>query len=136
MKKRIGIFLILLVGCSTHWVSSPAPTEPISTRTAVRASGVLQPQDFYFTLISQYHAGQARVIVFTEPALKLADLTVSKKQVQLHYQAPKIPSKLIEAWVQLVREHFLVSCPARDIRYKTTTLKGQFELEVTGGICL
>ena len=135
MKKLIGLFVVLVMGCRAHWVHTPTPAEPISMQTASVASGLLQPQNFYFTLISQYQeSGQARVLVLAEPALKLADLTVSKEQLQVHYQAPKVPSRLIQAWGQLVREQFLVPCPARQMTQKTTV--GTFELEVTGGICL
>lgn len=134
MKKIVGLFVVCLFGCRAHRVNTPAPTEPVSMQTASMASGVLLPQNFYFTLICQYQESQkARVIILTEPALKLADLTVSKKQLQVHYQAPKVPAKLIQNWGQLVQEQFLVPCPARKIVQKTTT--GRFELEVTGGIC-
>jgi len=134
MKKIVGLFVVCLFGCRAHWVHTPTPAEPISMQTASVASGSLQPQNFYFTLISQYQeSGQTRVLILAEPALKLADLTVSKKQLQVHYQAPKVPAKLIQNWGQLVQEQFLVPCPARKIVQKTTT--GRFELEVTGGIC-
>lgn len=107
-------------------------------QTASMASGVLEPQKFYFTLISQYEPQpqQARVIILAEPALKLADLTVSNEQIQVHYRAPKIPGRLIRAWGQLVQEQFLTSCPARKITQKTALLQGTFEMEVTGGVCL
>lgn len=135
MKKIIGLLVIFLFGCRAHWVYTPAPAESISMQTASMASGVLLPQDFYFTLISQYQESEkARVVIFTEPALKLADLTVSKEQLQVHYQAPKITAKLIQAWGQLIRAQFLVPCPTRQMVQKTTG--GTFQLEVTGGICL
>ena len=137
MKKGIVVSLIFLSGCVARWVYAPAPNEPVSLQTAAVASGVLKPRDFYFTLISQYQpSGQARVIVLTEPALKLADLTVSKEQLQVHYKAAQIPGQLIRAWGQLVREQFLTPCPARKISYKSSLAAGTFELDVTGGICL
>lgn len=138
MKKVLWIFLITLSGCRAHWVYTPAPAEPISMQTAAVASGVLEPQDFYFTLISQYEQDkkQARVVILAEPALKLADLTVSKEQIQVHEKAPKVPSKLIRAWGRLAQEQFLTPCPARKIVQKSEDPKGTFELEVTGGICL
>jgi hypothetical protein len=138
MKKIVWIFLIALSGCRAHWVYVPSPTEPISMQTAAVASGVLEPQDFYFTLISQYEQDkkQARVVILAEPALKLADLTVSKEQIQMHEKAPKVPSKLIRAWGQLAQDQFLTPCPARKIVQKSAAFKGTFELEVTGGLCL
>ena len=138
MKKVLWIFLITLSGCRAHWVYTPAPAEPISMQTASVANGVLNPQDFYFTLISQYEQDkkQARVVILAEPALKLADLTVSKEQIQVHEKAPKVPSKLIRSWGRLAQEQFLTPCPARKIVQKSADLKGTFELEVTGGICL
>lgn len=138
MKKIVWIFLIALSGCRAHWVYVPSPTEPISMQTAAVANGVLEPQDFYFTLISQYEQDkkQARIVILAEPALKLADLTVSKEQIQVHEKAPKIPSKLIRAYGQLAQKQFLTLCPARKIIQKSADLKGTFELEVTGGICL
>ena len=138
MKKVLWIFLITLWGCKTHWVYTQAPVKPISMQTAAVASAVLEPQDFYFTLISQYEQDkkQARVLILAEPALKLADLTVSKEQIQIHTKASEVPGKLIRAWGQLVREQFLTPCPARKIVQKSEDPKGRFELEVTGGICL
>ena len=138
MKKILWICLIFLSGCRAHWVSAPAPAEPVSVQSSAMAVGVLEPQDFYFTLISQYEPAkrQVRVIVLAEPALKLADLTVSADQIQLHERAPKVPGKLIRAWGQLAREHFLTSCPARKIIHKSAVAGGTFQLEVTGGICL
>ena len=138
MKKIMGVFSIFLFGCGGAQVLHVStPAEPLSMQTSSMASGVLQPQDLYFTLISQYNQDkqQARVIILTEPALKLADLTVSKEQIQVHEQAPKVPNKLISAWGQLAQEQFLTPCPARKIIHKTTALQGTFELEVTGGIC-
>jgi len=137
MKKGILVCLVFLLGCNASWVRTPAPAEPLSMQTAAIANGILTPQQVAFTLISQYQpTGQARVIVLTEPALKLADLTVSDKKIQVHYQAPKVPNKLISAWAELVRAQFLVACPARHMVHKTTALHGTFELDVTGGICL
>ena len=138
MKKIIGLSLIFLFGCGTHWVYAPVPAKTVSMQEASMASGVLQPQSFYFTLISQYdpNSAQARVIILTEPALKLADLTVSKDQIQVHERAAKSPNRLIRAWGELVRERFLISCPERKIIHQSGVARGTFELEVTGGICL
>lgn len=136
MKKRIVCLLILLSGCSSPWVYTPAPVETISMQEAAVANGVLQPQNLYFTLISQYQPEQARVVILTELAVKLADLTVSKEQAQVHYQAPKVPNRLISAWVKLVRAHFLVPCPEQKIIHKVGPTGEKFELEVTGGLCL
>ena len=137
MKKWLGMSLLFLLGCHTHWVYTPVPQEPVSMQTAVRASGELLPQNFYFTLISEYApSGQARVIILTDPALKLADLTISAEQVQVHYRAPNVSGRMLRAWVELVRAHFLVSCPPRKIVHQTAVFRGIFELEVMGGICL
>ncbi len=138
MKKVFWISLLALAGCSSHWVYTPAPATPISMQTASVASGVLAPRDFYFTLISQYEPAQqqTRAIILAEPALKLADLTVSGEQIQVHERAGQVPNKLIRAWGQLVREYFLTPCPKRTIVQQSANLKGTFELEVTGGICL
>ena len=136
MKKGLGVLACFLVGCSSPWVYAPAPAEPVSSETAAVASGVLEPQQFYFTLISHYQQGSARVVVLTDPAVKLADMTVSEKQITVHYRAPKVPAKLIKGWSQLVREQFLTPCPPRQITQETAALRGTFQLHVKGGICL
>lgn len=136
MQKLVGISLIFLFGCSAQWVYAPAPNEPIAMENASIAGGVLEPQNFYFTLISHYQPTQkARVVIMTEPAIKLADLTVSKQQIYVHARAPQVPGSLIRAWGQLVRERFLVPCPDRKIIQKAADLRGTFTMEVTGGIC-
>ena len=135
MKKGlIGIGLCLL-GCSTPWVYSPTPTQPIVMEQAAVANGVLAPQGFYFTLISQYQGTSARVVVLTDPALKLADMTVSASQIYVHEKAPRISQSLVTAWGELVQQSFLTSCPARQIRQEAKRVKGPFELAVTGGVC-
>ncbi len=136
MRKWIGIVSILLVGCRAHWIVSPVPTEPIHMQSAAVANGVLSPQGMSFTLISDYHAGKTRVIILAEPALKLADLTVTGNQIQLHEKAQRIPNRLVYAWGKLAQQQFLVPCPARKIKQSADSISGIFELEVTGGVCL
>ena len=138
MKKWIGLFGVLLVGCQAHWVVTPAPSQSIDLPQAAVANGVLHPQELYFTLISQYQVApaQARVIILTDPAFKLADMTVSSQQIQLHEKAPRIPSRLVEAWGKLVQQQFLTPCPARKVNRPSQGIGGTFELEVSGGVCL
>ena len=136
MKKGLWVLVGLLAGCSSPWVYAPAPAEPVSAETAAVASGVLEPQQFYFTLISQYQQGSARVVVLTDPAVKLADMTISQGQMIVHYRAPKVPAKLIKEWGRLVRAYLLRPCPPRQIVEQTAALQGAFKLEVKGGVCL
>lgn len=136
MKKWIGILSILLMGCRANWVVRPTPAEPIHMQEAVVANGTLNPQGISFMLITQYWDDEARVIVLTEPALKLADLTVSSNQIQLHEKAPRVPNRLVYAWGKLAQQQFLTSCPAREIKQPAQGISGTFELEVTGGLCL
>ena len=136
MKKWLLVFSMALTGCATPLVYAPAPAEAVSMQTAAVASGVLEPQHFYFTLISQYKSGSARVLVLTDPAIKLADLTVSANQITVHDRAPQVSSNLILAWGKLVQEEFLTPCPARKIARQAAPIKGTFELDVKGGVCL
>ncbi len=138
MKKWGGLLSVLLVGCQAHWAVTPAPSQSIDLPQAVVANGVLHPQEFYFTLISQYQASpaQARVIILTDPALKLADMTVSHRQIQLHEKAPRIPNHLVKAWGKLVQQQFLTPCPARKVNRQAQGITGTFELDVSGGVCL
>ena len=136
MKKWIWVFTVLLMGCRAHWVVSPAPKEPICMQEAAIANGVLIPLGLSFTLISQYQKEESRIIILTEPALKLADLTVSNGRIQLHEKAPHIPNRLIEAWGKLAQQQFLTPCPAREIKQPAEGISGRFELEVSGGVCL
>lgn len=135
MKKYLLWVCFGLVGCQASFLYRPAPSEPIVMQEAVRASGVLQPQGLYFTLISHYQDKQARVIILAEPAAKLADLTVSEGQIYVHYKASQVPSRLIYAWGKLVQEQFLTGCPARQIAQAAEGIGGSFELEVIGGVC-
>ena len=136
MKRCLLGCLLLLTGCTKTFVNTPAPAQPIMMEEAAVASGVLQPQDLSFTLISQYQPPQARVIVLTMPAIRLADMTVSAGKVQLHYRAPHIPATLINRWAKLVQKYFLTNCPPRKIKYGFSNPTQNFELEVTGEICL
>ena len=135
MKKIIFLASLLLSACNPSLVRTPAPQTPVDLQTSARASGVWQPYELYFTLLSHYQNGQARVWVLAEPAIKLADMTVSAEQIEVHDQAPRVPTRLITAWAQLVRAHFLTPCPARHITYKINQPASTFELEVTGGVC-
>ena len=136
MKRCLLGILLLLTGCTKSFVNTPAPAQPIVMQEAAVANGVLQPQDLSFTLISQYQAPQARVVILTMPAIQLADMTVSAEEVQLHYRAPHIPTILINRWAKLVQKYFLTNCPPREIKYTFSNPTQNFELEVTGGICL
>ena len=62
MKKWIGLFGVLLVGCQAHWVVTPAPSQSIDLPQAAVANGVLHPQELYFTLISQYQAAPRETV--------------------------------------------------------------------------
>lgn len=135
MKKYLLSLCMCLAGCSTPWVYAPAPVEPISLQEAVRASGVLHPREFYFTLISHYQGDMARVIILAEPALKLADLTVSGEQIYVHHKEDHVPNRLIRAFGQLAQAQFLTKCPTRQITQPDPETGGTFELEVTGGVC-
>ena len=136
MKRCLLGCLLLLMGCTKSFVNTPAPTHPIVMEEAVVANGMLQPQDLSFTLISQYHSSQARVIILTMPAIQLADMTISAEEVQLHHRAPHIPTTLINRWAKLVQKYFLTNCPPRKIKHSFSNPTQNFELEVTGGICL
>lgn len=136
MKKSVLGICLLLMGCQTAMVYRPSPAEPIALQEAAQARGVLLPQEFYFTLISQYNKETARVLVLTEPALKLADMTVSKEQIYVHEKATQVPSRLVQAWGKLVQSQFLTPCPARAIVEPAQGINGTFELEITGGVCL
>lgn len=135
MKKYLLGLCGLLVGCSPALVYKSAPTEPLTMQEAVRAGGVLLPKGLYFTLISQYRGNEARVIILAEPALKLADLTVSQEQIYVHYKDAQVPVRLIRAWGKLVQAQFLTSCPSGQITQPAEGMNGTFELEVTGGVC-
>ena len=126
---------LLAAGCTASLVRTPAPQAPIPLQEAARAQGVWQPHGLYFSLISHYQAGQARVVILTEPAIKLADMTVSAQKTYVHYQDPRVPDVLVNAFAQLAREQFLTSCPSRQITQKINLPKSTFELEVTGGVC-
>ena len=136
MKHCLLGCLLLLAGCAKSFVRTPAPAQPIAMEEAVVANGVLQPQDLSFTLISQYQAPQTRVIILTMPAIKLADMTVSAEKVQLHYRATHIPAVWVQRWAKLVQEYLLTTCPPREIKRTFSNPTQNFELEVTGGICL
>ncbi len=135
MKKYLLGLCVLLVGCSPSLIYKPAPVEPLTMQEALRASGVLHPKGLYFTLISHYQGDNARVVVLAEPALKLADLTVSKEQIYVHYKEAQVPAGLVRAWGKLVQAQFLTSCPSRQITQPAEEINGTFELEVTGGVC-
>lgn len=136
MKRCLLGCLLLLTGCTKTFVTTPPPAQPLVMQEASVASGMLQPQDLSFTLISQYKAPQARVVVLTMPAIKLVDMTVSAEEVQLHYRAAHIPAIWVQRWAKLVQEYFLTTCPPRDIKHTFSNPTQNFELEVTGGICL
>ncbi len=135
MKKILFLLCACLAACSAPLTYTPAPQTPLALDESARASGQLAAYDLYFTLISHYQDGKARVLILTEPALKLADLTVSAGQTEIHYRAPQIPTRLIRAWENLLKTHFLTPCPPRHITQAAVPLKGNFELEITGGIC-
>lgn len=135
MKKYLLGLCICLAGCSSPLVYQPAPAETLAMQEAVRAGGVLLPKGLYFTLISQYRGKEARVVILTEPALKLADLTVSQEQIYVHYKEAHVPAGLIRAWGKLVQAQFLTSCPSGKITQPADGINGTFELEVTGGVC-
>lgn len=135
MKKYVLLLGVFLAGCHAAWVYTPAPAEPIALQEAVRASGVLHPKELYFTLISHYKGDKARVVILTEPALKLADFTVSPEQIYVHYKEAHVPDGLVRAWGKLAQAQFLTPCPARQITQPAQALNGSFELEVTGGVC-
>lgn len=135
MKKYLLGLSVLFVGCAHSLVYQPAPTQPISMQEAAIASGVLHPKDLYFTLISHCRGDKARVVILTEPALKLADLTVSQEQIYVHYKETQVPVSLVRAWGKLVQTQFLTPCPSRQITQTAEGINGTFELEVTGGIC-
>lgn len=136
MKKQLVSLCIFLAGCSTPFVYKPAPEEPLIMQASARASGVLTPQALYFTLLSQYQPDhRARVVILAEPALKLADFTVTKEQIEVHDKQARVPVRLIRAWGDLVQKQFLTPCPPRKITHPARGVSGTFELEVTGGIC-
>ena len=135
MKKYIFLLGLFVTGCTASLVRTPAPQAPIPLQEAARAQGVWQPHGLYFSLISHYQAGQARVVIFTEPAIKLIDMTVSAEKIEVHDQAPRVPNTLVDAFAKLVRAHFLTSCPARQVAHESKQPKSTFELEVTGGVC-
>ena len=135
MRKYLLGLCIFLTGCSATLVHRPAPSDPIVMQEAARASGVLHTQELYFTLISYYRGDSARVVILTEPAIKLADLTVSQKQIYVHYKGAYLPVGLIRAWGKLAQAQFLTSCPSRHIVQPAEGVAGTFELEVTGGVC-
>ena len=135
MKQYVLSLSILLAGCSAPLVYQPAPREPLEMQQAVQARGVLYPKELYFSLISHYQNGKARVVILAEPALRLADLTVSAQQIYVHYKEPRVPDRLIRAWGKLVQRQFLTACPSRQISQPAEQTGGTFELEVIGGIC-
>ena len=135
MKKYIFLIGLLAAGCTASVVRTPAPQTPLPLQVSARAQGVWKPYDLYFSLISHYQTGEARVVVLAEPAIKLMDMTVSARQTQVHYQAPHVANTLVSVFAKLVREQFLTFCPARQITQEITRPKSTFELEVTGGVC-
>ncbi|MBR2081888.1 MAG: hypothetical protein IJ876_02605 [Elusimicrobiaceae bacterium] len=135
MKKYLLGLCVLLAGCSPALVYKPAPLESLAMQQAVRASGVLIPKGLYFTLISHYQEDSARVVILAEPALKLADLTVSQEQIYVHYKEAHVPVGLVRAWGKLVQAQFLTPCPSRQIAQSAEGMNETFELEVTGGVC-
>ncbi len=135
--RKLGIMLIIgCMGCSSALVRVPAPGQALNVQQASRAVGISKPSGFPFILISQYQQNHARVVILTEPALKLVDMTVSPTQLQVHEQAPHVPTQWIRQWGKLVQAHFLTDCPERRITYRVEGTPHTFELEVTGGICL
>ena len=137
MKKTLLLIgLIWAAGCHASLSYRAVPDEPLNMQTAVRAEGVLHPNEMYFTLLSSYGGEQARVIVLTDPAIKLADMTVSPSEIAVHYKEPHVPARLVQAWGKLAQDALLRPCPPRQIRAAAPAVNGIFELDVTGGVCL
>lgn len=135
MRKFLIGLCILLSGCAAPLVYAPVPEGTLALEGAVRASGVWQPRGMYFTLISRYEGESARAVFLAEPALKLADLTVSPSEVRVHYKAEQVPDNLVRAWGKLVQDNLLTQCPPRQIAARAAGISGNFELAVTGGVC-
>lgn len=130
----LGICLVL-IGCTKPFVKTPVPEEPLVMEEAAVANGVLMPQDLSFTLVSQYKNSRARVVILMMPAVKVADMTVSANEIQLHEKARQIPGALVKRWGRLAQAYFLSPCPQRRIKHRFSAPTQIFELEVTGGIC-
>ena len=135
MKKLAILLAIGCVGCSATLVRVPAVGPGLDMQQAVRAVGVDNPSGFSFTLISQYQQDRARVVILAEPAFKLVDMTVYATQIQVHEQAPHIPTQWVHRWGKLVQAHFLAACPPRQITYREQGSSHTLEMEVTGGLC-
>lgn len=135
MKKLTCMACFLLTGCGLPLVYAPAPSAPLTMQTAVMAKGVLRPQDISFTIISDYQQGRARAVVIGEPAFTWADMSVTEKEIIFHKKDVHVPNRFAWELGQLVQAHFLTACPARTINRPAKKLRGNFELEVTGGVC-
>ena len=134
MKSIFLFAIIFLAGCSSPFIKTPAPVAPLDMQTAATLSGVIQPQEFDFTMITQYQGQQVRAVILAEPAFKLADMTVYKDKTELHYKAPKLPQKLLKIWVSLIRENCFTACPQRQIIYREGA-KTVVQAQAAGGIC-
>ena len=135
MKKLTYIICFLLTGCSVPLVYAPAPAKSLAMQKAVIAKGVLRPQDISFTLISDYQQGRARAVVIGEPAFTWVDMSVTEKEIIFHEKNAQVPNQLALELGKLVQAQFLTACPARSINRPAKKLRGNFELEVTGGVC-
>lgn len=135
--KHFWVFLgaVCLAGCSAAVVYEPAQPQPILLAQSAVARGVLEPQGLAFTLVSQYQAGTARVLVLGEPLIKLADMTVSAEQIRVHYRAPRLPKALVRQWGELVQKHFLTPCPDAHMVQPLGRKDSYFEVQVKGGVC-
>jgi len=134
MRYFLLFCVFFLVACSNTFIKTQAPETTLDMQGAATASGVIEPQQFYFTMITRYNTDRVRALVLAEPAIKLADMTVYKDKTELHYKAPKVPQKLLKIWVLMIKQNFFTACPQRHIVYKQGT-KIIAQADVTGGIC-
>lgn len=134
MRYFLLFCILFLAACSHTFIKTQPPESPLDMQGAATASGVIEPQQFYFTMITRYQTDRVRVLILAEPAIKLADMTVYKDKAELYYKAPKVPQKLLKIWVLMIRENFFAACPQRHIVYKQGN-KIIAQADVAGGIC-